>query len=231
MTEQPSRADRPDRARDRSSRSSRSTRRASASSWARSPTWTTMEKARRRCSRTRGIRYEIRVMSAHRDPDIVADYCQQRPHARAAGDHRRRRPVGRAARASSPRTPTCRSSACRCPVACRRPAGSTRCSRSSRCRPACRSPASAWTTRATRRPRRAHPRRRGGWRLRARDRPLHPPRARRPSGPTRPAWRAGAQVEVAAREEIRAGPTPGSDLEAIRARDVHRRGRRSSASG
>ena len=24
----------------------------------------------------RGIRYEIRVMSAHREPDIVADYCQ-----------------------------------------------------------------------------------------------------------------------------------------------------------
>ena len=31
----------------------------------------------------RGIRYEIRVMSAHREPDDVADYCQERADARA----------------------------------------------------------------------------------------------------------------------------------------------------
>ena len=45
----------------------------------------------------RGIGHEVRVMSAHRDPDVVADYAQQREDARAAGDHRRRRPLGRAA--------------------------------------------------------------------------------------------------------------------------------------
>ena len=36
-------------------------------------------------------------MSAHRDPEIVADYAQEREDARPARDHRRRRPVRRAA--------------------------------------------------------------------------------------------------------------------------------------
>ena len=37
-----------------------------------------MERWRRpaRSSTERGIRYEIRVMSAHRHPDVVADYCR-----------------------------------------------------------------------------------------------------------------------------------------------------------
>ena len=45
-----------------------------------------------------GIRYEVRVMSAHRDPEMVREYCHERAHARAEGDHRRRRDVGGAAR-------------------------------------------------------------------------------------------------------------------------------------
>ena len=45
----------------------------------------------------RGIGYEVRVMSAHREPDIVAELRQERPDARPARDHRRRRAVRRAA--------------------------------------------------------------------------------------------------------------------------------------
>ena len=55
-----------------------------------------------------GIRYEVRVMSAHRDPELVREYCTQRADAGPEGDHRRRRDVGGAARASPPPTPTCR---------------------------------------------------------------------------------------------------------------------------
>ena len=44
-----------------------------------------------------GISYEVRVLSAHRQPEETADYCST-PGARAQGDHRRRRDVGRAAR-------------------------------------------------------------------------------------------------------------------------------------
>ncbi len=54
---------------------SRPTRRASGSSWAPSPTWRTMEKAGAVLDEYR-IRWEIRVMSAHRDPEMVADYCK-----------------------------------------------------------------------------------------------------------------------------------------------------------
>ena len=31
-----------------------------------------------------GIRYEVRVMSAHRDPELVREYCTQRADARPA---------------------------------------------------------------------------------------------------------------------------------------------------
>ena len=55
-----------------------------------------------------GIRYEVRVMSAHRDPEAIRDYCTQRPDARPQGDHRRRRACPPRCQASPPRTPTCR---------------------------------------------------------------------------------------------------------------------------
>ena len=56
----------------------------------------------------RGIRYEIRVMSAHRDPDTVADYAK---NARMRGLRviiAGRRASPRRCRAWWPRTPTCR---------------------------------------------------------------------------------------------------------------------------
>ena len=55
-----------------------------------------------------GIRCEVRVMSAHRDPEMVTRVLHQREDAGAEGDHRRRRDVGGAARASPPPTPSCR---------------------------------------------------------------------------------------------------------------------------
>ena len=72
------------------SRRSRSTRPWSGSSWARRTTSP-------RCSppaqalHEAGIRYEVRVLSAHREPEKVARVLRQRAHARAQGDHRRRR--------------------------------------------------------------------------------------------------------------------------------------------
>ena len=55
-----------------------------------------MEKAAKELTE-RGISHEIRVMSAHRDPDMVADYARNAQHARDPRDHRRRGPVRRAA--------------------------------------------------------------------------------------------------------------------------------------
>ena len=55
-----------------------------------------------------GIRYEVRVMSAHRDPEKVREYCHAARMRGPQGDHRRRRDVGGAARAWPPPTPTCR---------------------------------------------------------------------------------------------------------------------------
>ena len=55
-----------------------------------------------------GIRYEVRVLSAHRTPDETARLLHERPDAGPEGDHRRRRHVGGAARASRRPTPTCR---------------------------------------------------------------------------------------------------------------------------
>ena len=56
----------------------------------------------------RGIRYEIRVMSAHRDPDTVADYAKNAHMRGLQGDHRRGRAWRRRCRAWWRRTPTCR---------------------------------------------------------------------------------------------------------------------------
>ena len=55
-----------------------------------------------------GIRYEVRVMSAHRDPEKVREYCHAARMRGLQGADRRRRDVGRAARESPPPTPTSR---------------------------------------------------------------------------------------------------------------------------
>ena len=104
-----------------------------------------MEKAAKELTE-RGILHEIRVMSAHRDPDLVAEYAKNARMRGLQRDHRRRRPVGRAARAWCAAhtdlpvigVPLTSSTSSR--------AGWTRCCRSPRCRRACRWPASAWTT-------------------------------------------------------------------------------------
>ena len=45
----------------------------------------------------KGIRYEVRVMSAHRDPEKVREYCHAARMRGLQGDHRRRGDVGCAA--------------------------------------------------------------------------------------------------------------------------------------
>ena len=109
-----------------------------------------MEKAAKELTE-RGILHEVRVMSAHRDPELVAEYAKNArmrglrviiagagPVRRAAGRVRRaHRPAGDRRAADVARRPS--------------PAGWTRCSRSPRCHRACRWRAWAWTTPATRR--------------------------------------------------------------------------------
>ena len=56
------------------SRKSTSTSRWSGSSWARRTTSRRCSRPERPCT-TPGIRYEVRVMSAHRDPELVREYC------------------------------------------------------------------------------------------------------------------------------------------------------------
>ena len=83
----------------------------------------------------KGIRFEIRVMSAHRDPDTVAEYCR---NARMrglrviiAGAGLSAALPGRRRRAHRP----ARRSASRCRAASARSAASTPCSRSSQMPP------------------------------------------------------------------------------------------------
>ena len=88
-------------------------------------------------------------MSAHRDPDTVADYAKNAKFARAAGDHRRRR-AGRGAAGrggGAHRSAGDRRAAHLQDLGRRRPRRAAR--RSRRCRRACRWPAWAWTTPAT----------------------------------------------------------------------------------
>ena len=82
VTEADEAADTPRRSRPTSTPST-STPRASGSSWAPRVDLETMEKAGK-VLEERGIRYEIRVMSAHREPDTVADYCRTRRCAACA---------------------------------------------------------------------------------------------------------------------------------------------------
>ena len=56
----------------------------------------------------RGIAFEVRVLSAHRDPQAVADYARNAHMRGPAGDHRRRRGCRPRCRASWPPTPTSR---------------------------------------------------------------------------------------------------------------------------
>jgi hypothetical protein len=60
------------------------------------------------------IPYEIEVMSAHRDPERVAEYCRS---ARGCGSSSRAPGCPPPCRASPRLTRTCRSSASRCPAA------------------------------------------------------------------------------------------------------------------
>ena len=108
-----------------------------------------MEKAAQELEE-RGIHYEVRVMSAHREPDIVAEY--------AKNAHMRGLRVIIAGAGLSAALPGVVAAHTDLPVIgvpltsrSRPPAASTRCSRSRRCRRACRWPASASTARATRR--------------------------------------------------------------------------------
>ena len=55
----------------------------SASSWAPSPTCPRWRRPPKELTE-RGILHEVRVMSAHRDPEMVADYAKNARHARAA---------------------------------------------------------------------------------------------------------------------------------------------------
>jgi hypothetical protein len=82
--------------------------------------------------RERGIMHEVRVMSAHREPQTVAEYAR---NARMRG---LRVPI-----------PSCRSSASPCAGRSARRGAWTPCSPSPRCLPVCLWPASAWTTLAT----------------------------------------------------------------------------------
>ena len=98
----------------------------------------------------RGILHEIRVMSAHREPDVVAEYAR---NARMRG--LRVLIAGAGLSAALPGVVAAHTDlpVIGVPLSSRltAPAGSTRSSRSCRCPRACRSPASASTTRATRR--------------------------------------------------------------------------------
>ena len=116
----------------------------------------------------RGIHHEVRVMSAHRDPEVVADYAR---NAQMRG--LRVIIAGAGLSAALPGVVAAHSklpvSASRSRRPARSPAASTRCSPSPRCRRACRWPASGSTLRATRPcwPRASStPRRRSGARVR-----------------------------------------------------------------
>src|SRR3954447_7358536 len=100
------------------------------------------------------VRYEIRVMSAHRDPEMVADYCRNAKmrglRVIIAGAGLSAALPGVAAAHTEPPggggwrrpPPSCGSSGSRSRAGSAPPAASTRSCRSSRCRPVCRSPPS-----------------------------------------------------------------------------------------
>ena len=55
-----------------------------------------------------GIRYEVRVLSAHRDPEATSEYCTNARMRGLQGDHRRRRACPPRCRVSPPPRRTCR---------------------------------------------------------------------------------------------------------------------------
>ena len=94
-----------------------------------------------------GIRYEVRVMSAHRDPDQVVEYCK-------AAQMRGLKVIiaGAGMSAALPGVAAAHTSlpVIGVPIPARTSAASTRCWRSRRCPRACRSP--AWRSTAPRTP-------------------------------------------------------------------------------
>ena len=161
----------------------------------------------------RGIRYEMRVMSAHRDPETVAEYAK---NARMRGLRVIIAGAGLAAalpgRGGRAHRPAGDRRAAHLEDLGRR-AGSTRCWRSRRCRRACRWRAWAWTTRANAAVLAARILRR------LRDRALHPPRDGR--GLVRAA-QAGDLAAGGGGRRSRRSPSrawcPATTLEAIRER-------------
>ena len=60
-----------------------------------------------------GVPHEVRVVSAHRTPDLLFEYAPARAERGLRGHHRRRRRRGPPARDDAPPRPRCRCSACR----------------------------------------------------------------------------------------------------------------------
>ena len=89
--------------------------------------WEVMEKAAKELEE-RGISHEMKVASAHRDPEVVADYAKNAHRAWPEGDHRRSRAGRGAARRGRRAHRRCRWSASRSRARRRSAAGSTRCS-------------------------------------------------------------------------------------------------------
>ena len=99
--------------------------------------WETLRNRRRDAREARASPHEVRVVSAHRTPDLLFEYAATARDARPAGDHRRRGRRGAPAGHGGRQDARCRCSACRCSRG--RSTGWTRCCRSCRCPPACRS--------------------------------------------------------------------------------------------
>ena len=97
--------------------------------------WETMQCAAELLDKL-AVPYEVRVVSAHRTPDLLFEYAAGARARGPRGADRRRRWRGAPAGHDARPRPACRCSACRCSQ--RRSAASTPCCRSCRCRPACR---------------------------------------------------------------------------------------------
>ena len=75
--------------------------------------WETMRHAAETLTRS-ACRYEARVVSAHRTPDLLFEYADGARARGLRGDHRRRRRRGPPARHAGGEDARCRCSACRC---------------------------------------------------------------------------------------------------------------------
>ena len=97
--------------------------------------WETMQHAAPKLEAL-GVPHEVRVVSAHRTPDVLFEYAATRAVARPARDHRRRRRRG--APAGHARRQDRGAGARRAGADARRSTAWIRCCRSCRCRPAFR---------------------------------------------------------------------------------------------